>query len=70
MWILNIGLTIITVRGILLLFIQNECGYLEFFPLSGVSQAHLGNRISLRFLHVLMAKKRRETYICFSIFFS
>ena len=26
------------------------CGYLGFFPLSGVSQAQLGNRKSLRFL--------------------
>ncbi len=30
------------------MFFQNGCGYLRFLPLSGVSQAHLGSRKSLR----------------------
>ncbi len=34
--------------GYTYVFFQNGCGYLRFFPLSGVSQAHLDIRISLR----------------------
>ena len=49
MWILYIGLTIITQKDILYTDLLNTCGYLNFLPLSGVSQAQLGNRKRLRY---------------------
>ncbi len=57
-------------KDILILFFQNECGYLRFFPLSGVSQAHLGKRISLRDIQTDTKKRRGNTILCYLIFFS
>lgn len=73
MWIQYIGLTIIMQKDILYTDLSNICGYLSFLPLSGVSQAQLGNRKRLRYLPSLslsicimnIARRRWETCIMF-----
>lgn len=44
-------------RGVYYIVLSEDCGYLRFFPLSGVSRAHLGNRISLRNHNQLILRK-------------
>ncbi|KKQ11749.1 MAG: hypothetical protein US24_C0016G0006 [candidate division WS6 bacterium GW2011_GWC2_36_7] len=46
-----------TTRGVYYTVLSEDCGYLRFFPLSGVSRAHLGNRISLRNHNQLILRK-------------
>lgn len=58
-----------SVWGYNYVFFQNSCGYLRFFPLSGVSQAHLGSRISLRFTTSDLRKKGLIQIVLLDIFF-
>ena len=67
MWIVYIGLTIITLSGYNFSYLYLICGYLSFIPLSGVSQVLLGKRIRLRSFYHLSVPRLGESKIHLSL---